>query len=135
MFSTAETISSVQHLLMSLLLVNHILVSSVFSETVQHACPSKCECKIYDDSNDSCSPSVTCNNLELTEIPTAPSSCSVQSLELSDNKMTRIREQTFKDYRTLESLCLSYNEIDVVDSRAFFGLEMLRKIDLSYNKL
>jgi hypothetical protein len=59
----------------------------------------------------------------------------VQSLDLSDNKLTRIRELTFKDYRTLKSLCLSYNEIDVIDSRAFFGLEMLRKIDLSHNKL
>jgi hypothetical protein len=45
MFSIAETISSVQHLLMPLLLVNHFLVNSVFSDTVQHACPSKCECE------------------------------------------------------------------------------------------
>jgi hypothetical protein len=130
MSSRAESISSYPHLLLWLLLVN-----SVFSETVQHACPSKCKCEIYDDSNDSCSLSVTCSYLKLTEIPTAPSSCSVQSLDLSDNKLTRIRELTFKDYRTLESLSLSYNEIDVVDSRAFLGLEMLRNVDLSHNKL
>jgi hypothetical protein len=135
MFSTAETLSSVQHMLVSLLLVNHILVNSVFPETVQHACPSKCECDFYYDANDSCSISVKCNNLELTEIPTAPSSCSVQSLDLSDNKLTRIRKLTLKNYRTLESLSLSYNKIDVVDSRVFFGLEMLREIDLSHNKL
>jgi Leucine-rich repeat (LRR) protein len=131
MTSITESAFSVHHLLI-LLLVNQTLVNPVFSETVQYACPSKCTCEVF---NDSTNISVTGTDIGLSEIPSAPASYSVQSLDLSDNKLTRITELIFKDYRTLELLSLSYNEIDVVDSRAFFGLEMLRKIDLSHNKL
>jgi hypothetical protein len=79
--------------------------------------------------------SVTCNDLELTQIPTILSSESVNSLDLSYNILGEVKELVFKDYNILENLILSYNEIERVDSTAFNGLKMLINIDLSYNKL
>jgi hypothetical protein len=132
MGSKVEYVFSAQNLLMSLLLLNKVLVNSVFSETVHQACPSECIC---DTSHNFTILSVTCSYLELTEIPTISSPYSVQLLDLSNNQLTHIREFIFKDYRVLETLVLCGNEIDVVDSRAFSGIGMLIDIDLSYNKI
>jgi Leucine-rich repeat (LRR) protein len=79
--------------------------------------------------------SVACNELELTEIPTISSSESVNSLDVSHNILTQIKEFIFEDYSILENLILSDNAIERIDSRAFNGLKMLINIDLSYNNL
>jgi hypothetical protein len=131
MVSKVQYIFIVPSFLMPLILFDEVVTSYVGAETVQHACPSKCVCKTGEFTG----LSVLCSFLELAEIPKTPSSYSVQSLDLSYNKLTHIRELIFRDYRILETLGLSYNEINVVDSRAFSGLLMLKNIDLSYNNL
>jgi peroxidase len=78
---------------------------------------------------------VTCNELELTELPKLLSSESVKSFDVSINVLRDIKELIFKDYPLLETLSLSENTIEWIDSRAFFGLKMLKNIDLSHNNL
>ncbi|XP_058886572.1 tsukushi-like isoform X1 [Acipenser ruthenus] len=65
---------------------------------------------------------------------TGPGYTTLVSLDLSNNKLTRVHSKTFSKLRYLESLDLSSNCLEVLSDGCFSGLP-LTEVDLSNNRL
>jgi hypothetical protein len=63
------------------------------------------------------------------------SSGCVQSLDLSENRVHILQNDSFLTYTRLSTVILSYNRMEHVQQNVFTGLRMLMSIDLSHNKL
>ncbi|XP_076076626.1 toll-like receptor 1 [Mytilus galloprovincialis] len=75
-----------------------------------------------------------CTNRNLTEIPeTLPGNIIV--LDLSDNRITEIRDNAFVNQNNLEMLYLRKNYINIIQDDAFIGLESLKILSLAENNL
>ena len=60
---------------------------------------------------------------------------SVQSLDLSNNQITKLPGDSRLDLQTLWRLNLAWNEIDRVEARVFNQMHALQILDLSNNKI
>lgn len=75
-----------------------------------------------------------CTNRNLTEIPeTLPGNIIV--LDLSENRITEIRDNAFVNQSNLEMLYLRKNYINIIQDDAFIGLESLKILSLAENNL
>ncbi|XP_069699358.1 uncharacterized protein [Periplaneta americana] len=115
----------------SLLIINQMLPVSVSAQMNIIYCPSQCICEF----DDFVGLSVNCNYDNLVAIPRLNNTGAIQSLDISNNQLTRIKKGDFKDLAALEDLNMAFNEIDVIDSGVFSELQKLRSIDLAYNNL
>jgi hypothetical protein len=76
------------------------------------------------------------NSVKLTKIPNHLFELkSLQLLDLSSNKITNIKSESFDQLESLETLYLSYNEIKEIEKNDFNGLINLQNLYLGGNKL
>ena len=79
--------------------------------------------------------SIDCTYSELTDVPSTEIPNEVQSLDLSNNQLRKLKKSDWKDYSSLETLYLSGNEIESIESDAFIDLKKLMNLDLSNNTI
>ena len=77
---------------------------------------------------------VSCRNVSLTEVPVNLPNSSV-SIDLSENKIESLGEQTFKGYPNLVDLTLTNNKLSQIGPRAFEGLQKLERLSLLNNSV
>jgi len=118
--------------MITLLLVLCIETVYVLGDEVG-ACLPNCTCKQseYDFSTFF----VQCPYLDLSDVPEMLHPSSVQSLDLSNNRISSLKNFSFPNYTRLSDVILKFNEMEHIELNAFAGLMMMRSIDLSYNKL
>lgn len=75
---------------------------------------------------------VSWNNFETVPIFIGPK---LESLDISNNNITTIKDTDFSQNPNLIELILSWNRIEVISLDAFFGLNALKRLDLSHNQL
>ncbi|XP_072900755.1 leucine-rich repeat-containing protein 3 isoform X2 [Hemitrygon akajei] len=93
------------------------------------SCPRSCQC--FDNNGKF----VRCAGKNLKEIPKDLPPDTV-FLHLNSNRITKIRNNAFKDLNLLKELDLSKNAIESIDIGAFKGIpESLRMLDLSSNQI
>jgi len=96
-------------------------------------CPESCSCSTED--SDANSRTVKCSYLDFSVIPEMLHADTVYALDLSNNKISILRNTSFSSYSRLLRLILSNNEVEEIEISTFVGLGMMRVIDLSYNNL
>lgn len=97
------------------------------------ACPDRCSCTVLNSYVSSTS--VKCSYLGLSDMPAMLHETTVHTLDLSNNDIRILRNDSFSNYSTLSTLILSNNEVEEIQLNAFAGLLMMRVLDLRYNKL
>ncbi|XP_024862853.1 toll-like receptor 2 type-2 [Kryptolebias marmoratus] len=75
-----------------------------------------------------------CSRLSLRKVPAAPSEL-VAELDLSYNRLVKVRENDFLTFPSLRSLFMNNNRIKTIHNKAFLPLIRLEKLDLSENEL
>ncbi|KAH9492906.1 hypothetical protein Btru_032583 [Bulinus truncatus] len=79
--------------------------------------------------------SVDCSGRSLTSLLSSWFPENTTDLMLQNNKLTRIRNDTFQNVHQLERLSLQLNVLSVIEPNAFQHLENLHYLNLEYNKL
>ncbi|XP_013403978.1 insulin-like growth factor-binding protein complex acid labile subunit [Lingula anatina] len=102
----------------------HILVGWVTQSSM--TCPTNCVCEKRDTV-------VRCVNLQLSSIPTLPTS--VQRLYLSGNKLQVIQNNSFQNLNQLKYLELENSQLRKLEPNAFKGLDNLQVLKLGHNRL
>ncbi|XP_035516328.1 slit homolog 1 protein-like [Morone saxatilis] len=88
-------------------------------------CPAKCRCEAN---------VVDCSNLRLTKFPEhLPSS--TEELDLSNNKISSLSDDSFSNMSQLTTLILSYNSLRCIPPLALGGLRSLRLLSLHGNDI
>ncbi|XP_022080676.1 adhesion G protein-coupled receptor A3-like [Acanthaster planci] len=131
---------------LGLLLIFALLVISTLGSLGVDACPSSCTCNLVSRRGDregrgreGRRPSrreVVCSGrgLKAPIDPTTVPKDTVQ-LDLSNNQITSLRQNTFAGLSSLLQLNLSGNCISYIEPKSFDGLDQLQKLDLSRNRL
>ncbi|XP_031637402.1 uncharacterized protein LOC116349897 [Contarinia nasturtii] len=114
--------------IVSLALIFHMYVADVLQEPTQR-CPRMCICNLYMGLN-----MANCSGEHLISANIEMSS-SVEFLDLTNNDITTIENNCFKDLRHLESVLLNHNSISFIELDAFSQLTKLKNVDLSHNRL
>ena len=78
---------------------------------------------------------VDCTFSYLREVPLDEIPNDVQSLDLSNNELKKLKRSQWKSYTVLETLYLTDNYISEIEEDAFLDLKKLSNLDLSNNKL
>ncbi|XP_015208366.1 decorin [Lepisosteus oculatus] len=88
-------------------------------------CPFRCQCHLR---------VIQCSDLGLKNVPEdIPSDTSL--LDLQNNKITEIKENDFKNLKSLHALILVNNKITIIHPKAFVPLMKLQRLYLSKNLL
>ncbi|KAJ0016159.1 hypothetical protein NQD34_014449 [Periophthalmus magnuspinnatus] len=90
-------------------------------------CPSHCLCYELSDL-------VDCKSRGLTIVPPGIPH-GTWLLDLSGNKMTQVRNRSFRGLWSLKILLISNNSIHSLQPQSLSSLEFLERLDLSYNRL
>lgn len=77
--------------------------------------------------------SLLCKSKNLYEIPQGRAGNHIEILEFSDNKLSKVSNNTFEHFQHLHELSLCENEIKMLEIDAFTNLLELVKLDLSGN--
>lgn len=88
-------------------------------------CPFACQCHLR---------VVQCSDLGLKEVP-EKISVDTTLLDLQNNKISKIKENDFKNMKFMQILILVNNKITTIDPKAFAGLVSLQRLHLSKNLL
>ena len=96
---------------------------------------SQPSCVSIEDGDDKTGVIASCTFMDLQDIPRNLPPDSVLGLDLSDNQLKVLHNESFSLYVNLRTLTISYNEIQHVQREAFSGLQQLLEVDLSYNEL
>uniref|UniRef100_A0A3Q3VN74 Decorin n=1 Tax=Mola mola TaxID=94237 RepID=A0A3Q3VN74_MOLML len=88
-------------------------------------CPFRCQCHLR---------VIQCSDLGLKEVP-ADIPDDTTLLDLQNNKITKIKENDFKNLKGLHALILVNNKITSIDSKALVPLTKLQRLYLSKNML
>ncbi|KAJ9594215.1 hypothetical protein L9F63_014375 [Diploptera punctata] len=88
-----------------------------------------------EDGDDKSSVMANCTFKNLSEIPTFLPADSVMTLDLSNNRLKALHNESFTMYVNLMTIIISYNEIKYVKLETFSRLYHLTEVDLSYNEL
>ncbi|XP_017691514.1 PREDICTED: uncharacterized protein LOC108507778 isoform X2 [Lepidothrix coronata] len=76
-----------------------------------------------------------CRHAGLTTVPPATSTWPLDMLDFTDNSISTLGPQTWKEYQWTETLILKDNELQAVKSRSLEGLFLLKHLDLSGNNI
>jgi Leucine-rich repeat (LRR) protein len=106
---------------------------SIVADDGSVGCPAGCSCSTVDGFVNS--HAVKCSYLGLSDIPAMLNSITVHTLDLSNNEVSILKNDSFSSYSSLFTLILSYIQVEEIEINAFAGLQMMRDVDLSYNKL
>ncbi|XP_032535790.1 uncharacterized protein LOC116782861 isoform X2 [Chiroxiphia lanceolata] len=76
-----------------------------------------------------------CRHAGLATVPPATSTWPLDMLDFTDNSISTLGPQTWKEYQWTETLILKDNELQAVKSRSLEGLFLLKHLDLSGNNI
>ncbi|KAJ8686264.1 hypothetical protein QAD02_022058 [Eretmocerus hayati] len=114
------------------LIVFVIILQGLFGRYV--ACPSQCDCRNIKAQKEWLRVVCKAANLEdIKDIDFSEVSIEMIHLDLSDNDLSMIKVDTFKNFSNLKRLNLSANKIRLLDEEVFEGLINLERLDLSNN--
>lgn len=94
-----------------------------------HSCPRSCVCQETLNHH-----LVNCANKDLLMVP-AELPSNITTLNLSANKITALKSQSFESVTHVISLWFAHNTIATVEAGTLAPLVHMRNLDLSYNKL
>ena len=113
---------------MFLSLLNSSCVTSL-EESICTFPPGSIACKVWNHTN------MDCAWRELVCVPPLHHKTSLESLDLSHNKLETIPENVFMGFNKLQTLDLSSNMISLLNDNSFYGLDQLSTLDLSSNSI
>ncbi|PSN36898.1 hypothetical protein C0J52_11442 [Blattella germanica] len=87
-------------------------------------CPKNCTCNPY---------KADCRGQKLHSIPPASSDTKFQELDLSENKLSELKNTSFVGYHSTRKLKLRFNRIQKIESHTFSKMKMLEVLDMSFN--
>ena len=132
-----------------------ITVIVAFMFRLIQSCPGKCDCDKYSPYKMTCDSIIlTTKDLKELKIPSYITELrllendiqeisseilknfeNLTSFEISNNLISTIPTNTFKDFKLLKTLKLRDNKIHTITQKSFSGLQNLRKLDLGNNDI